>query len=225
MIRNLVLGFFAVLAVLGIFFSGLGSFISARQEAEEREAREAAAKHASAVAVQRCIAARSPMLAEHRALSDAGKHTEAARVFGDCGQVLQDSQLVALVTQSATAALVAMVTDTSDTAAGRLAALAELRKVDAGAAASFEQLAARLTTTAARDAEVAAKKAERERLAKAKKEGVRLGMTKQQVLESSWGRPERINRTTNALGSREQWVYGGVNFLYFEGDRLTAIQN
>ena len=70
-----------------------------------------------------------------------------------------------------------------------------------------------------------AKKAERERLAKAKKEGVRLGMTKQQVLESSWGRPERINRTTNALGSREQWVYGGVNFLYFEGDRLTAIQN
>lgn len=58
-----------------------------------------------------------------------------------------------------------------------------------------------------------------------KKEGVSIGMSEQDVRDSSWGRPESINRTTNAYGTREQWVYGGRNYLYFENGRLTSIQN
>lgn len=61
--------------------------------------------------------------------------------------------------------------------------------------------------------------------ARKKKEGVSIGMSEQEVRESSWGRPESINRTTNAFGTREQWVYGGRNYLYFENGRLTSIQN
>lgn len=41
-----------------------------------------------------------------------------------------------------------------------------------------------------------------------KKQGIAVGMTKTEVLESSWGRPSEINRTTTARGTREQWVYG-----------------
>ena len=47
---------------------------------------------------------------------------------------------------------------------------------------------------------------------------LRIGMTKEQVLASSWGRPTKINRT----GAREQWVYGGA-YLYFDKGVLTAV--
>ena len=56
--------------------------------------------------------------------------------------------------------------------------------------------------------------------------GVRVGMTAEQVLkETSWGKPRSINRTTNAHGTREQWVYGYPNYLYFTNGVLTSIQN
>lgn len=55
--------------------------------------------------------------------------------------------------------------------------------------------------------------------------GALVGMSKCGAL-AAWGRPERVNSTTNQRGTREQWVYGGHrNYLYFEGGRLTTIQN
>lgn len=57
-------------------------------------------------------------------------------------------------------------------------------------------------------------------------EGVSVGMTKQEVLMSSWGRPQHVNSTTTTRGTKEQWVYGSRNYLYFdESGRLTTIQN
>jgi len=60
--------------------------------------------------------------------------------------------------------------------------------------------------------------------ARKKKSGVQIGMTMQDVKDSSWGRPRKANRTIMAYGVREQWVYDG-GYLYFEGDILTSIQN
>lgn len=62
-------------------------------------------------------------------------------------------------------------------------------------------------------------------LAEWKKEGVSIGMTKERVIQSSWGKPEKINSTTNAYGTREQWVYRGHSYLYFQDGILTTIQN
>lgn len=80
-----------------------------------------------------------------------------------------------------------------------------------------------------REAERAQKSAAKQRQAAAaqvKKPGVRIGMSPEQVTkETSWGKPNHINRTTTAYGVHEQWVYGGGNYLYFENGRLTAIQN
>ena len=53
---------------------------------------------------------------------------------------------------------------------------------------------------------------------------VRIGMTKQ-MCEDSWGKPESINKTTNSYGTSEQWVYGDGNYLYFDNEKLTSIQN
>lgn len=52
---------------------------------------------------------------------------------------------------------------------------------------------------------------------------VRIGMTKAMCKEA-WGSPDDINKTIGSWGTHEQWVYGN-SYLYFEGDRLTAIQN
>ena len=61
-------------------------------------------------------------------------------------------------------------------------------------------------------------------LAKRKREGVSIGMSKEEVIQSSWGRPRNINRTITARGEHEQWVYGG-GYLYFEDGVLKTIQN
>lgn len=58
-----------------------------------------------------------------------------------------------------------------------------------------------------------------------KKGGVSIGMNQDDVLKSSWGKPKKVNRTTNAYGTSEQWVYGGHNYLYFKDGILTSIQN
>lgn len=61
--------------------------------------------------------------------------------------------------------------------------------------------------------------------AQKKREGVRIGMTPEDVRASSWGKPESVNRTTSTYGKREQWVYGSGSYLYFEDGILTTIQN
>ncbi len=71
----------------------------------------------------------------------------------------------------------------------------------------------------------AQKEADRIYKARKKKEGVRIGMTQQDVLDSMWGRPERVNRTISARGVHEQWVYGSGGYLYFEDGILTTVQN
>jgi uncharacterized Fe-S center protein len=54
-------------------------------------------------------------------------------------------------------------------------------------------------------------------------EKISVGMTADMVREA-WGKPKRINTTTTATGTREQWVYGVGQYVYFEGGKCTAIQ-
>ena len=67
------------------------------------------------------------------------------------------------------------------------------------------------------------KKKEEEK-ARKKQQGVKIGMSKQDVLDSSWGEPTKINKSVYSWGTTEQWVYPNYNYLYFENGRLTSIQ-
>lgn len=51
-----------------------------------------------------------------------------------------------------------------------------------------------------------------------------IGMTKEEVLYSTWGKPKDINKTTTADTVSEQWVYSDYKYLYFENGILTTIQ-
>lgn len=53
---------------------------------------------------------------------------------------------------------------------------------------------------------------------------VHIGMSVQ-AAEAAWGRPKSVNRTTDASGVREQWVYGDGNYLYMRNGRLESFQN
>lgn len=67
-------------------------------------------------------------------------------------------------------------------------------------------------------------KADKAELAQRKREGVVLGMTREEVLKSSWGKPRKINSTHSARGTDEQWVYPG-GYLYFTDGVLRTVQN
>ena len=60
--------------------------------------------------------------------------------------------------------------------------------------------------------------------AERKKSGVSIGMARDQVLASNWGKPRKINRTSGVNYEHEQWVYDG-GYLYFQQGILTTIQN
>lgn len=89
--------------------------------------------------------------------------------------------------------------------------------------AELEAQAKKVAAARAAEEEAARKK----ELAEWRKQGVEIGMTKERVLLSNWGKPEHVNRTTRANGTvHEQWVYAGRhNYLYFEDGILTSIQN
>lgn len=52
----------------------------------------------------------------------------------------------------------------------------------------------------------------------------RIGMTGEQVRDSSWGNPIKINKTTFEWGTTEQWCYSNYRYIYFEDGKVTAIQ-
>jgi hypothetical protein len=93
--------------------------------------------------------------------------------------------------------------------------------VDPKAKAFYEHVVAVAKQTAAKQA---AKENARE-AAERRKRGVHIGMSRDEVIRSSWGRPDHINRTTSAEGVQEQWVYGLRSYLYFKDGILTTIQN
>ena len=49
-----------------------------------------------------------------------------------------------------------------------------------------------------------------------------IGMTEQEVLNSSWGSPKRKNIDTYEWGTKEQWVYSR-GYIYFENGVVTTI--
>lgn len=57
---------------------------------------------------------------------------------------------------------------------------------------------------------------------------VAIGMTKVEVVYA-WGSPSDINRTITGGNTHEQWVFGnpiyGANYVYFDNDTVTSIQN
>jgi len=95
----------------------------------------------------------------------------------------------------------------------------------------------RETLKAKREARQAELKLQRQREATIKAKGwpgdveravidrkVAVGMNREQV-RMAWGSPQKVNQTVRASGVSEQWVYSFYSYVYFESDKVTAIQS
>lgn len=51
-----------------------------------------------------------------------------------------------------------------------------------------------------------------------------IGMTAEEVENSTWGKPSKINKTTTRYGVHEQWVYSSGRYIYLDDGIVTAIQ-
>lgn len=114
----------------------------------------------------------------------------------------------------------------ADIKAGNYAgAMAKIRECAAAPLDSTTRKLLDSTLIAAQRAdEIAVKRGIAAEKARRKREGVNIGMSQEDVLASSWGKPGKINRTIGAGYTHEQWVYGG-SYLYFRDGILTTIQN
>lgn len=55
-----------------------------------------------------------------------------------------------------------------------------------------------------------------------KKEPI-IGMTREEVENSTWGKPNDINKTTYEWGTTEQWCYPDFKYIYFTDEIVSAI--
>lgn len=51
-----------------------------------------------------------------------------------------------------------------------------------------------------------------------------VGMNKEEVIKTKWGRPDKVNTTTTSFGVREQWVYANYRYVYLKDGKVTAVQ-
>lgn len=52
-----------------------------------------------------------------------------------------------------------------------------------------------------------------------------IGMTADQVRNSTWGSPKEINKSTYSWGTKEQWVYSDYRYIYLENGIVTSIHD
>lgn len=174
---------------------------------------------------ENCAANREEQLAQFRKLALDGKQWEAAIVIRRCAQVLDDAAMKSMVVEAEQKSHMQQMVDTKERSGVRLIAINRLKADYPDFAASNAGAIAKAEAKAHADAKAEERRAEAEQRAERRKRGVSIGMTQEEVLQSSWGKPEDINRSTYSFGVHEQWVYGGGNYLYFENGKLTSIQN
>lgn len=104
----------------------------------------------------------------------------------------------------------------------RLAALQKLRAIDPVLADKFEPTRQKLLPLATKQSEDALRRIDSANSVM----GIKVGMSAAEVLGAKyWGKPTRINHTTGANGTREQWVYGDGRYVYLDRGIVTAIQH
>ena len=171
----------------------------------------------------------------HKSISNLGP-MRAAFALNDCIEKLNDAEAISLKKNAEIQGYIAEFKDKEIPIENRIDRYKEFTSTDPEESKLYKSIEKelineyqakkrkldRLTNGPSKEEAISIEKT---RLAEARKKGVYIGMDRQQVIESSWGKPIKINRTTNAYSVHEQWVYGSGNYLYFENGLLTSIQN
>jgi hypothetical protein len=151
---------------------------------------------------------------EFQKLMDEKSYSLAVTKLSACSVRLENEEYKNLVQTAEVKSYEQVINNPKSSASDRIQNIELLEKRNPDLAKKYEKLKISLVTEVAK----------RDAMSK-KQRGVTIGMTPEEVVASSWGKPKSINRTTTASGVREQWVYGGGNYLYFMNGKLDAVQN
>lgn len=162
----------------------------------------------------------------YKALINEKKYLEAANVLEQCRYVWPTNEIDKLAGQAEIQNYVSIIKDPKTNAFTRDQTLYSLRSNHPETVKLFPKDYARLDREDR--AQEARNNREERRLiaeeAKKPKYDIKLGMLSMHVLTSKWGAPQKVNKSIDAGGTHEQWVYGNNRYLYFDNDRLSAIQ-
>lgn len=219
-IGPLILAAFAILLVMKLAWPDKASEPLAPAAVAALKA--SAAAPALETAASACRATIDAKKSEYVRLLDAKKYWEAGSALGDCPERMKDQALIDMQNGARRLSRLETANDPKAQADARLTAIAGLSAADA---APLEATRVKLEAQAAKDLAVAAARQDAADKKRKRSQGVHVGMTKADVLASSWGKPQEINTSTYSFGVHEQWVYGGRNYLYFKDGILTSIQN
>lgn len=173
----------------------------------------------SKAATDSCSADRAKKLEAYRADMAAGLAWRASNHIRYCATQTKDEELLRLTKEAERSDANKTVRNTSATTADRIKAAERLVAWGGPGLDEVVLLQKKLEVQLQRE-----EKAQAKLVAQRKKsEGVRVGMSEEDVLASSWGKPERINRTVNQYGHSEQWVYGSGSYLYFKNGTLETV--
>ncbi len=167
-----------------------------------------------------CAEQKPTLLAAHRKHLQDGHPWAAATALRPCATSTGDRELIDLMTAAELADRIQTAHDAKAPATHRVLAIEQIEHMAPAQGADLQKLKHQLTKEIEREA-AASRKAE---AAYKKSQGVQLGMSAQDVLASSWGKPRRINRSVYSFGVHEQWVYHGSNYLYFKDGKLDSVQ-
>jgi hypothetical protein len=170
--------------------------------------------------VEKCFHDKQAKEAEAWKYANAGQYWSAYRTLSPCIDAIKDPAYQALAQAFESQDYIETLKNPKARAKDKAVAYERLSELSPEKAAPFKSKAAGYQKALEAEEKAAARQAAAER----RKQGVSIGMTKQDVLASSWGKPERINATHTSRGTREQWVYGSGSYLYFEDDVLTTVQ-
>ena len=221
-LRLLLLGLFVFLLWRSCSTSNSLSTTERADVAQSAAAAALAAQEAKATATAKakdtCLSTLEAKKAEYAVFMKERKFWDASLSLRACADVLAQPDLVKLVSEAEIASHMADINNLRSPPRERARAMYMLARDYPEVGAKYVVQADKLVAEADRRDEAEERKQKRSK-------GVTIGMSKEDVLASSWGRPESINTTTTSRGTREQWVYGGRNYLYFENGVLTTIQN
>ncbi|MBA3479006.1 MAG: hypothetical protein H0T52_11510 [Lautropia sp.] len=185
---------------------------------------EARAESARLELLARCRANMADVKNEYRALDTSLRYWEASSLVRQCANHLDDADLKAMLKDAEIKAYTQDIQNPKATARTRANGIAAFLRDYPTEAKKYEPQIPKLEALAVNQEAAVARQEKAAEAARRKKEGVHIGMSADEVIASSWGKPQKVNRSTYSWGVREQWVYDG-GYLYFRDGVLDSIQN
>jgi hypothetical protein len=221
-----LIGIRAALAVLIASIGGIW-FLSRETErhadAANRALQEKAAAEEHSARRAACSASVSGQIADYDKLMRAREFGRASATIRECATVLDDTVLKGKLAAAEFEDRLAIARDRTALPEAREIAMTAIERdyPEHARASKLGHLRVEIDKAmkVVRDRDTAAA------AAVARSKPALIGMSREEVLASIWGKPDSVNRTTYSWGTHEQWVYGTGRYLYFRNGRLESIQD